>query len=971
MNQVDLWNRLQSAFKELTGAGFLVLPNLGVNQFDCWRRVLEHPDAHKASGFVAWPYYHEESRIVGKAFRMYFAGPVGSYTLDDLFEECAEEYGPSWAEFNIQDSESTPFGGDYEISQQVEDALDKFGIPHGPFSREDLWFDHPSYIVDVLEVDEDAYGDGAQYGAYAEEGDAHAQYLLGKASFDEEFEWLQKAANQNHLGAYNELARLYRFGLADLAESLRYSRAAAELGDVEATYQLVDDYIYGTRDAEEDIEQAIYWLRKSNMEGYGFGGYRLVRLLEEYPQLQTHPEEATQLLLKLENTWSVSGLGEFAKVSLMLAIRYELGYGIGKDPEAALELFRRRIGGLLVSASSSAEQIARYAIALKTEGVSGDRLVRAIIKVGYSFELLPPELRNDRELVLDGIRGQYVYITDLSRELRSDREVVLEAMRFSFRTPLETLNRSTAELRNDRDMVLKALVVSNNYSAPNNLNLGRYDLLPSWWISDSEISSLVEAEGDRYGRWVEEKAHDGDVDAQYALGEEWYLKAAAQGHAKAQGRLGHQLIIKNRDEEEVGLSRDDGIDLCVLSARQGYTYAQETLGYEFRTANNVPASLNWFREAASRGSSDAAYAIVEIFELQEEKESYVTIEEAMKWLYLAVDTGNYLAEFDLACRYLHGDGVEQNLPVAEALITSDDNYPLDAEFTKTEGYYAIIRLYDDFNDRFGSIDEAVGDKTFDEIQTAADEGDEDANFLLGRMYEEGFECETDQVKAHQIFSDLASDGHAGGQFALARLYLEGSGVEEDAGEALRWYRLATDTTDKGSYEGELKGKKKHGYGTLTYENGTTLVGEWENDIFHGRGTITYGDNVTSDGVDRWKGGGEYVGEWKDGRKHGCGRHTDIEGNVYEGEYKDGERHGSGVLTYRDGEIEKGEFAEDKFAEGYRFDRSGIIVGKRYKFLGKQFEFVGFFKDGMHWAGKDYDEDGNVVATYSEGIRTEK
>ena len=44
-------------------------------------------------------------------------------------------------------------------------------------------------------------------------------------------------------------------------------------------------------------------------------------------------------------------------------------------------------------------------------------------------------------------------------------------------------------------------------------------------------------------------------------------------------------------------------------------------------------------------------------------------------------------------------------------------------------------------------------------------------------------------------------------------------------------------------------------------------------------------------------GDKYVGEWKDGNKHGQGTYTYADGDKYVGELKDGKRHGRGTLYY--------------------------------------------------------------------------
>ena len=60
------------------------------------------------------------------------------------------------------------------------------------------------------------------------------------------------------------------------------------------------------------------------------------------------------------------------------------------------------------------------------------------------------------------------------------------------------------------------------------------------------------------------------------------------------------------------------------------------------------------------------------------------------------------------------------------------------------------------------------------------------------------------------------------------------------------------------YEGDLKKGKRHGQGTLVYNDGAVYIGEWKNNKKHGHGTHTYGN------------GDEYTGEWKNGVRHGLG-----------------------------------------------------------------------------------------------------
>jgi len=96
----------------------------------------------------------------------------------------------------------------------------------------------------------------------------------------------------------------------------------------------------------------------------------------------------------------------------------------------------------------------------------------------------------------------------------------------------------------------------------------------------------------------------------------------------------------------------------------------------------------------------------------------------------------------------------------------------------------------------------------------------------------------------------------------------------------------------------------------------------------------------------WENGSRYVGEWKDGKKHGQGTLTypnlmrirggteKFEGMKYVGEWKDDKYHGQGTW------FGKGEWKGQKY--------------------------VGEYKDGKEWNGKLYDKNGNIIGKYVNG-----
>ena len=96
--------------------------------------------------------------------------------------------------------------------------------------------------------------------------------------------------------------------------------------------------------------------------------------------------------------------------------------------------------------------------------------------------------------------------------------------------------------------------------------------------------------------------------------------------------------------------------------------------------------------------------------------------------------------------------------------------------------------------------------------------------------------------------------------------------------------LLVGCADKSVYVGEKKDGKRHGQGTFTWSDGRKYIGEYKDGKQHGQGTFT------------WSDGRKYKGEYKDGKKHGQGTMSWSDGYKYEGGYKNGKKHGRGTIT---------------------------------------------------------------------------
>lgn len=78
------------------------------------------------------------------------------------------------------------------------------------------------------------------------------------------------------------------------------------------------------------------------------------------------------------------------------------------------------------------------------------------------------------------------------------------------------------------------------------------------------------------------------------------------------------------------------------------------------------------------------------------------------------------------------------------------------------------------------------------LRPAAEQGDAEAQYSLGVMYDTGLGITQDLAEAARWYRPAAEQGYAPAQNNLGLMYSAGEGVPQDATEALRWYRLAAE-----------------------------------------------------------------------------------------------------------------------------------------------------------------------------------
>ncbi|XP_054549658.1 radial spoke head 10 homolog B isoform X2 [Talpa occidentalis] len=138
------------------------------------------------------------------------------------------------------------------------------------------------------------------------------------------------------------------------------------------------------------------------------------------------------------------------------------------------------------------------------------------------------------------------------------------------------------------------------------------------------------------------------------------------------------------------------------------------------------------------------------------------------------------------------------------------------------------------------------------------------------------------------------------------------------------------------YEGDWVQNIKTGWGIRCYKSGNIYEGQWDNNMRHGEGRmrwLTSNEEYTGQwdrGVQNGFGThtwflkriptsqyplrNEYIGDFVNGYRHGCGKFCYASGALYEGGWVSNKKHGLGRLTFKNGRVYEGPFTNDHMAQ---------------------------------------------------------
>ncbi len=233
----------------------------------------------------------------------------------------------------------------------------------------------------------------------------------------------------------------------------------------------------------------------------------------------------------------------------------------------------------------------------------------------------------------------------------------------------------------------------------------------------------------------------------------WFTKAAEQGIANAQNRLG----VLYYDGE--GVQQDDGkaVDWFRKAAGQNLDWGQHNLGRCYEEGRGVTQDYKqafyWYTKAAEQGNTSAQNRIGNFY-----YGGYGVNQDyakAAEWYKKAAENGYSWGQYNLGDMYYQGLGVKED--------------------TKTAIYW---------------------------FQKSAEQNNASAEKILGDIYMNGYDAEQDKEQALNWYKKAAEHGNTNAMEALGAAQLPQNGekiTEQQFKDAIYWYQMAA---EKGSLMAE-------------------------------------------------------------------------------------------------------------------------------------------------------------------------
>ncbi len=254
-----------------------------------------------------------------------------------------------------------------------------------------------------------------------------------------------------------------------------------------------------------------------------------------------------------------------------------------------------------------------------------------------------------------------------------------------------------------------------------------------------------------------------------------------------------KLIISEKDN----LHYQEAVKYFRTAANKGDANAQYNLGWCYYNGIGVSESsteaVKWLRKAADKGNTPAKYLLGLYYE-----RCYPKLwKDAIYWYQLAAYEGHVLAQYRLGKCYENGNGVDQSETEAEKwYITASDQNLAIARVRLTEKYRRGIgvEISKSKSNKWAELAKEEDGNIF--YITAETPG---SPFTFGedspyRKYEEflylGTQVPITYTKAVERYQTAAKQGDANAQYILGWCYFNGWGVTHSYTEAAKWFQMA-------------------------------------------------------------------------------------------------------------------------------------------------------------------------------------
>lgn len=210
------------------------------------------------------------------------------------------------------------------------------------------------------------------------------------------------------------------------------------------------------------------------------------------------------------------------------------------------------------------------------------------------------------------------------------------------------------------------------------------------------------------------------------------------------------------------------------------------------------AACRWFEQAAEQGDAQAQFALARLHALGAGCPR--DQDKALHWLQRAAEQEHAAAQYHLGSCYARGKGVPIDYRQApdwfEKAAAADSplalfelgNFNVGAQLGQID-YDKAAACYDNMIRTWNGLAGPTRNGTAPEqLESLAEQGEADAQYLLGLRYARGENAPADMYKALYWWEKAAIRKHPDALYELGRRYRLGEGVEQDVRKATRMLR---------------------------------------------------------------------------------------------------------------------------------------------------------------------------------------